>query len=152
MYNPATPMAAAPSSVRFFPALLASLLFGLLLASPAALHAQAFSAAPGACTSDDVVRSGIASGRGLEGFPGRVGDGSLALEGSAWNDGMAVQIPASARLNVDLRATFALQYFVLQGDDNDSYVVEGSEDGINYRVVWTAPPANNGQGLRTRYA
>jgi hypothetical protein len=129
----------------------------LALALPLVLPARAgaqtpapFSAPPSACTSDELIRRALVTGRNLEGTPVRVQDGALALEGAMWNDGAAVVLPAYARLIVDLRAMQTLQYFVLQGDDNDSYVVEGSEDGITYRPVWTAPPATGGFGLRTR--
>ena len=155
-YNPAIPMTVVPVTPTRLARAAWLLACALLL--PAGANAQAlagpggFSEQPAACTNAELVSSGVVTGRSLEGFPRRVQDGALALEGTAWNDGMAVQIPAGGRLMIDLRGMHALQHFAVQGDDNDNYVVEGSEDGVNYRVVWTAPPATTGQGLRTRWA
>jgi hypothetical protein len=56
-----------------------------------------------------------------------------------------------ARIDADLRVERKLRYLVLQGDDNDAYVVEASTDGKLYRHIWTAPVSRAGQGLRTRF-
>jgi hypothetical protein len=58
---------------------------------------------------------------------------------------------ASGPLRFDLRETRTLQYFLLQGDDNDSYRIEGSLDGARWVLLWEAPVSNQGQGLRTRF-
>lgn len=123
-------------------------------AAPAAPLAEAAAPAAGAdaCTDLDLVRGGIASGTDLEGAARRVQDIVLALEGTAWNAPQSVQLKnPNGRLNIDLRAEHDVRYMLLQGDDNDVYVVEGSTDGVTYRPIWNAPVATTGQGLRTRW-
>lgn len=109
-------------------------------------------AAADSCTDLDLVRAALITGNDVEGMTRRVQDIVLAQEGTVWNAPQAVQLKnPNGRLNIDLRAEHELKYFVLQGDDNDAYVVEGSTDGINYRPIWNAPVATTGQGLRTRW-
>ena len=103
-----------------------------------------------ACDQQELIAGGQITGR-IEGVSRRVQDGLFALEGTTWNDPAAITINAYARMVIDLRAVHSMRYLALQGDDNDSYVIEDSVDGVNYGPLWTAPPATTGQGLRTRW-
>jgi hypothetical protein len=140
------------------------IVLGLL---PAAARAQLPPAAPApspspiaspapdgaaACTDANLLRSALVTGISTEGIARRAQDGQLATEGTVWNASAAVQLKgAQGQLRVDLRTPQAIQYLLLQGDDNDNYIVEGSEDGRVYTTIWTAPPATTGQGLRSRW-
>ncbi len=109
--------------------------------------------AAGSCDATDLVRRARVSGTGLSGTASRVQDGSLVLEGSMWNVPAAVQLQGTTgNLVVDLGVERSVQFFALQGDDNDQYLVEGSSNGTSYRLLWTAPPATTGPGLRSRWA
>jgi hypothetical protein len=104
-----------------------------------------------ACDTSDLVRTGRATGVGLEGLPGRIQDGSLLQEGSPWDSAGAVKIKADGKLTIDLREVRTVQHFVLQGDDNDTFHIMGSIDGQTFAPIWIAQPAQTGQGLRTRW-
>ncbi len=120
--------------------------------APAPAAAPTAPADPNACSDVDAVRSGRVSGVGLEGSAPRVQDAALLQEGVGWDSPGAVKIKAvTGKLTIDLRSMRTLQHFVLQGDDNDTYVIEGSEDGIAWKPVWNAPVSSVGQGLRTRF-
>jgi hypothetical protein len=40
---------------------------------------------------------------------------------------------------------------LLQGDNNDTYTIDASADGVYYRPIWTAPVFAEGIGLRSRW-
>ena len=104
------------------------------------------------CTDANLLRAALVTGFSTEGIARRAQDGQLATEGTVWNAPAAVQLKGSqGQLRVDLRTPMAMQYLLVQGDDNDNYIVEGSEDGRVYTTIWTAPPATTGQGLRSRW-
>jgi hypothetical protein len=108
------------------------------------------------CTVQDLVATGMVSGTLLDGLPRVVQDSQLASEGTVWNAGSAVQLRGpvgdkpGGELVIDLHEERELAFFVLQGDNNDYYSIEGSADGISYTPVWTAEPVMTGMGLRTR--
>lgn len=108
-------------------------------------------AASGACDGADLVRGGRVAGTGLEGLPARLQDGALLQEGSPWDSAGAVKIKAGGKVTIDLRELRSVQHFVLQGDDNDTFHLEASEDDVTYRQIWVARPSTAGQGLRTRF-
>jgi len=135
---------------------------GLVCLASSSAHAQAAPAEPApamssapaataACDATDLVRQGRTTGTSIEGLASRVQDGSLMQEGSPWDSPGAVKIKADGKIVIDLRETKTLQHFALQGDDNDTFHIEGSADGISWYAVWVAFPANTGQGLRTRW-
>jgi hypothetical protein len=108
-------------------------------------------AASGACDTSDLVRTGRASGTGLEGLPNRLQDGSLLQEGMPWDSAGTVKIKADGKITIDLREVRTVQHFLVQGDDNDNFHIQGSIDGVSFTQIWLAPPSANGQGLRTRW-
>src|SRR5207248_7282114 len=92
------------------------------------------------------------TGNGLEGSARALQDGLLPIEGTVWNAPAAVRFhDANTQVSVDLRAPHELRYLVLQGDNNDDYVVEASEDGQAFHALWTAGVITEGMGLRTRF-
>ena len=62
--------------------------------------------------------------------------------------------PVSAAKQIDLTAVFPISALTIQADNNDTYQVDGSSDGVNWTPLWTVPKAtSNGStlsGLRTR--
>lgn len=106
------------------------------------------------CTGENLIAGSLATGDDVKGGPFVTKDGRLAQEGTWWDtagQSTAYKTPKSS-LNYDLRAVHSLRAFVLQGDNNDEYIVEASTDGTKYEPVWVAPPYEGGDGLRTRIA
>ncbi|MBT8450957.1 MAG: discoidin domain-containing protein [Deltaproteobacteria bacterium] len=82
---------------------------------------------------------------------GRLIDGERAFEGSAWNSETAAIFRGdSAYAIFDLGKVTAIDAAYLQGDNNDAFIVETSEDGARFTTLWTAP-AVDPQGLRARW-
>jgi hypothetical protein len=101
-------------------------------------------------SADNLLRNARSRSHGVTGLVPRTTDGTLAEEGTFWSDPQAVVLPANSQLAFDMGGVQDLKAFVLQGDNNDEYVVEGSSDGVNYQSVWIAPATFVGMGLRTR--
>jgi len=80
-------------------------------------------------------------------------DGRLAQEGTWWDtEGVATAFKtAKSSLSFDLGAVHPLRAFVVQGDNNDEYIIQASNDGVTYEPVWVAPPTEVGDGLRSRW-
>jgi hypothetical protein len=82
----------------------------------------------------------------------RLTDGERAFEGAAWNsDAVTFFRGNRAYVVFDLGKVTPIEAAYVQGDNNDQFVLEGSEDGTNFTTLWTAP-AVGGQGLRARLA
>jgi hypothetical protein len=82
----------------------------------------------------------------------RLTDGERALEGTDWDsDAVAFFRGSSAYAVFDLGKVTPIEAAYLQGDNNDEFVLEASEDGTNFTTLWRAP-AVSGQGLRARLA
>jgi len=119
-------------------------------ASPAA---PAVSTTPDPCTSEANLLHGARSlSRGTTGRLSRATDDTLAEEGTFWSAADAVVLPANSRFEYDMRSVKQISAVLVQGDNNDEYVFEGSVDGVTYKPLWTAPPTYVGMGLRTRWA
>lgn len=82
----------------------------------------------------------------------RVTDGVMAGEGDPWESELtAVLTDPQSHLIYDLGETTGLRAADLQGDNNDEYVIEVSEDGERFDPFWVADPVG-GQGMRRRGA
>ena len=82
---------------------------------------------------------------------GRLIDGERSFEGSAWNsEAAAIFRGDSAYVIFDLGKVTAIDAAYLQGDNNDTFIVETSDDGARFATLWTAP-AVDPQGLRARW-
>jgi hypothetical protein len=79
-------------------------------------------------------------------------DAPLLPEGAAWNaPGTAVLEGEDAALTVSLARPVALRALLLQADFDDTYWIEGSEDGTLYSVLWRVPALPAPPGLRSRF-
>ena len=89
--------------------------------------------------------------RQVEGDVARLTDGQVAPEGGIWNSALAVRMPAAATfVTFDLGGERTLRSLLVQADANDSYLVEGSLDGILFAPVGLVPRLADLHGLRSR--
>ncbi len=101
--------------------------------------------------SNNLVLYAPVDSSGITGIRTRPADGQLAQEGNVWSaPEAAVLSDTHSWLSFDLGKPQGVLALVLQGDNNDEYVIEGSLDGTTYTPVWVAPVVSIGQGLRTR--
>jgi hypothetical protein len=120
-------------------------------ADPAATAPPAVPSPGLPCPSDDnLLRTATPNAQGTTGWVPRTTDNELAEEGTFWSAPEAIVLPATAVLGFDMGLVRELRALVIQGDNNDEYVVEGSIDGTTYSPVWVAPATFVGMGLRTR--
>ncbi len=78
-------------------------------------------------------------------------DGERALEGARWNSAAAAQFGRGAYAVFDLGEVTRIEAAYIQGDNNDRFVIDVSDDGQSFRTLWTAPSVG-GAGLRGRVA
>ncbi len=114
-----------------------------------------FSAAPAAAQDLACPSGNLLSGKSPLARPGvthaeRLTDGFVAAEGDPWQSELT-SVLADSRSHViyDLGAITRLTAVDLQGDNNDDYVVELSDDRRSFAPLWVADPAS-GQGMRRR--
>ena len=82
---------------------------------------------------------------------GRLTDGQRSFEGNAWNSESAAIFRGNrAYVIFDLGKVTPIDAVYLQGDNNDEFILETSEDGARFTTLWTAP-AVGPQGLRARW-
>ena len=79
----------------------------------------------------------------------RLTNGFRAVEGSSWDSPRAAVIRDGGQLVYDLGESQPVAGIYIQGDNNDEFVLELSEDGEAFEEVWRAR-AVGGQGLRSR--
>jgi len=113
-------------------------------------------AAPPAAAQDSACASGdLIAGKSPTARPGvthveRLTDGVMAGEGDPWQSELtSVLANAKSYVIYDLGATTRVSAVDLQGDNNDEYIVELSEDGRSFVPLWTADPVS-AQGMRRR--
>ncbi len=102
------------------------------------------------CTSKNLVlNKKIIQKKGVKNAR-RALDGRAAKEGSIWNGkASAIFRNAESHLVIDLGQTEEVSAMVFQGDNNDSYAVETSEDGKAFTLYWTVPESRTG-GMQMR--
>lgn len=82
----------------------------------------------------------------------RVTDGVMPGEGEFWESELtAVLADPKSHLVYDLGAVTGITAVDLQGDNNDQYIVEVSEDGERFAPLWIGEPVG-GEGMRRRSA
>ena len=138
--SPATPLRTVRAVVNRIVVL--SLLF-LLSAAPAA--AQDVACPPGNLLAgkSPLARPGVT-------HAARLTDGFVAAEGDPWQSELtSVLADTKSHVIYDLGATTRVTAIDLQGDNNDDYVVELSDDQRSFTPLWVADPAS-GQGMRRR--
>ncbi|MGD8606931.1 MAG: hypothetical protein PVH21_06535 [Myxococcales bacterium] len=81
----------------------------------------------------------------------RLTDGQRALEGAPWNSDTAAFFEGNrAFVTFDLGRVSPIDGIYLQGDNNDTFILESSEDGAEFDPLWTAS-AVDGAGHRGRW-
>jgi hypothetical protein len=80
----------------------------------------------------------------------RITDSVRAPEGEDWESTVSAAFNSSrAFVEYDLGQRKPIDAAYVQGDNNDDYVLEGSDDGTQFRVLWVAPAVRE-PGLRAR--
>ena len=82
--------------------------------------------------------------------PERIADGLAPREGDHWLTGVTARIGGGGHADWDLGAPKPIRCALVQGDNNDSYMLSGSADGASWELLWTAGPAG-GAGMRVRH-
>ncbi|MBN1610735.1 MAG: hypothetical protein JW940_29160 [Polyangiaceae bacterium] len=82
----------------------------------------------------------------------RITDSVRAPEGEDWESSVSAAFSSpQAFVEYDLGQRKPIDAAYVQGDNNDEYVLEGSDDGTHFRVLWVAPVLRE-PGLRARSA
>ena len=80
----------------------------------------------------------------------RIADGTLAPNGDFWNTTFTALLPTpQSSIGIDLGQELPIAAALIQADNNDHYLLEGSLDGTSFVPLWDAPPVR-GAGLRVR--
>jgi hypothetical protein len=80
----------------------------------------------------------------------RLTDGTVSSAGDHWNTNLTATFHSSqALVEWDLGETKPIRAAYLQGDNNDTYLVWGSDDGTNFKVFWEAGQTHGG-GMQFR--
>jgi hypothetical protein len=82
--------------------------------------------------------------------PDRISDEIAAEDGDNWKSDVTVELTTAAgHVDFDLGAPTLVRGIALQGDNNDDYPIEISDDRKTWRPVWTPGPVD-GAGMRFR--
>ena len=82
--------------------------------------------------------------------PHRVTDGLVAPSGDPWHSTLGARMTGRrASVTYDLSTPRRIRAAFLQGDDNDTFRLEGSLDGRRFTPLWQVP-AISGGGMRER--
>jgi len=81
----------------------------------------------------------------------RLTDGILATDGDDWRAPAAVELPSGTYVTWDLGSSKAIKVGRIQADNNDTYLLESSEDGRQWVELFRAGPVGL-PGLQTRTA
>jgi hypothetical protein len=110
----------------------------------------------GACVeeSTDPIPGNILVGAKVEqaGVPHtmRLTDGQLSVEGDPWDTAITARFDnPQGTVTWDLGADKPIRCALVQGDNNDLYILSGSADGKAWTPLWQAGPVD-GPGMRTR--
>ena len=122
-----------------------ALLCLLCLASTAPAAAQDV-----ACPSGNLLAGKTPTTRPGVTHAERLTDGVVAGEGDPWQSELtSVFAGIKSHVIYDLGVRTAVTAVDLQGDNNDDYIVEISDDGRSFNPLWVADPAS-GAGMRRR--
>ena len=82
----------------------------------------------------------------------RLTDGRRALRGAAWDSQSAAVFRGDrAYVVFDIGESVPIEAVYVQGDNNDRFLIEVSDDGKQFSTLWTAP-TRGAAGLRERWA
>ena len=105
-----------------------------------------------ACPSGNLLAGKSPTSAPGVGTPKRLTDGVMASEGADWDSQQSSRMSGTAsRIVFDLGEPHRIRALDLQGDNNDEYLVEISEDGTVFAPLWSADPVR-GAGMRRRSA
>lgn len=123
-----------------------------LLAAPGSLSDAAAAPATGDCPATSLLAGLVPNVvQQLAGNAARLTDGQVAPEGGVWDSPLAVRMIASETLvTFDLGDERTLRSMLVQADANDTYLVEGSSDGIGFARLGEIPRLDGQHGLRSR--
>jgi hypothetical protein len=80
----------------------------------------------------------------------RMTDGLVPVEGDFWDTGITARFGSpEAQITWDLGAKKSIAAALVQGDNNDVYILSVSDDGKTFRPLWQAQP-ESGAGMRLR--
>jgi len=117
--------------------------FGQMGAAPAAAQDAACPSGNLLAGKSPTARPGVTHGK-------RLTDGTMAGAGDPWQSELtSVLADTESHVLYDLGATTRVTAVNLQGDNNDEYIVELSDDRISFTSLWVADPVS-GQGMRQR--
>jgi hypothetical protein len=123
----------------------AGIIILLCLTAAASATADEVSCPPGNLLAgkSPSTTQGVKNGR-------RLTDGIMAAEGDPWESELTSAFSGtSGHVVYDLGESVRITAVDLQGDNNDEYIVEVSEDGQSFTPLWTGDPIS-GQGMRRR--
>ncbi|MDH3202359.1 MAG: discoidin domain-containing protein [Myxococcales bacterium] len=125
----------------------AAIIFLLCLTATAPADAQDGPCPPG----NLLARKSPSASRGVQSSP-RLTNGIITAEGDSWQSELTSTFSdPGSHVVYDLGQSVPITAVDLQGDNNDEYIVELSEDGETFVWLWTADPVS-GQGMRRRGA
>ena len=111
--------------------------------------------APAAAQGEACPSGNLLAGKSPTARPGvthveRLTDGIMAGEGDPWQSELTSVLDATeSHVLYDLGTSMRVTAVDLQGDNNDDYIVELSEDRHSFTTLWVADPVS-GQGMRRR--
>ncbi len=80
----------------------------------------------------------------------RLVDGELPLEGEPWDSALTARFDnPEGSVTWDLGSEQPVRCALVQGDNNDVYILSGSADGKTWQTLWEAPGVE-GAGMRLR--
>jgi hypothetical protein len=82
----------------------------------------------------------------------RMTDGFVSNDGGFWRTDVTSFMPAGSSVTWDLGEVKPISCAYLQGDNNDTYELEGSDDGRIFSHLWSASPVPNKAGMQPRTA
>jgi len=80
----------------------------------------------------------------------RMTDGFVANDGGFWRTDMTAVMPSGSYVLWDLGQVETIACAYLQGDNNDTYDLQGSEDGASFTPLWSATPVSK-PGMQPRH-
>jgi hypothetical protein len=81
--------------------------------------------------------------------PARMTDGLASPEGDGWKSTRTSVVPVNGSVVWDLGEVRPLKAGMLQGDNNDDYLLESSVDGAEWKPLWRVHTVNEA-GMRLR--
>jgi hypothetical protein len=76
-------------------------------------------------------------------------DDMMVFEGDDWNTQWTTILDANGYIEFDLGADAPIAAAMVQADNNEDYLLSGSDDGVNWRLLWRAS-LDPLPGMRTR--